>query len=116
VTVLGHVGCLLLGAAVGLGAVVVHRSGFPWGLTLALATTFAAPWWLLASRRPRTAGSYAVGWLAVLGLALVGRPEGDYVVAGDLAGYALMAAGLVLVPAGIVAFAGGRVRSTTVDT
>lgn len=115
-SLLRHVGSLVLGAAVALGAVAVHRSVFPLGLSLALATTFAVPWWLFVSSRPRTAGSYVVGWLAVLGVVLAGRPEGDYALAGDLEGYSLMAAGFVLVPAGVVAYAGGRVRSTTVET
>ena len=35
-------------------------------------------------------------------MVVVGRPEGDYALAGDLAGYALMAAGFVLVVVGIV--------------
>jgi len=100
----------VLGSLVALAALVVHRSALPWGLLLALVTTFAVPWWLLRSSAPRTAGSYVVGWLALLGLAVTGRPEGDFVVAADAPGYALLVAGLVLVLVGVVSFPRTRAR------
>lgn len=103
VTLLRHAGCLLLGVGVALAAAVVHRSAFPLGLLLALVTTFAVPSWLLRSRRPRTAASYVAGWLAVFGVLLLGRPEGDFLVAGDVEGYALMAAAFGLLVVGVVA-------------
>jgi uncharacterized membrane protein len=108
VELLRHVLSALTGAATGLAAVTVHRSAFPLGLLLALVTTFAVAWRLLRSSRPRTAGSFVLGWLVVLGVVLAGRPEGDYAIAADLPGYALLAAGLVLVVVGLVAVAGGR--------
>ena len=101
-----HAGCVLLGLLVALGAVAVHRLFFPWGLLLAVAATWAVPWRLLLSRSPRTAASYVVGWLALFALVVAGRPEGDYVLAGDLPGYTLMAAGFVLIVVGIVSIAG----------
>lgn len=107
-SLLRHLACFVVGAAVALAAVLEHRSAFPFGLVLALATTFAVPWWLLASTRPRTAASYVMGWLVVLGLVVVGRPEGDYALASDTAGYAMLGAGFLLVVVGIVAIAGGR--------
>jgi hypothetical protein len=97
-----HAGCVLLGVLVALGAVAVHRAYLPLGLVLALATTFSVPWRLLLSRWPRTATSYVVGWIAMFGLVIVGRPEGDYALAGDVPGYSLMAAGFVLLVVGIV--------------
>lgn len=106
VAALRHAGCLLLGVLVALAAVGVHRSLLPLGLLLAVATTWAVPWWLLRSPWPRAAASYCVGWLAMFGVVVAGRPEGDYALAGDLAGYSLMAAGFVLVIVGIVALAG----------
>jgi Family of unknown function (DUF6113) len=112
VSLLRHLGCVVVGALVALASVVVHRSAFPWGLLLALATTVAVPWWLLVSPWPRTAASYVVGWLVLLGFVVVGRPEGDYALASDLQGYSLMVAGMVLVLMGIVALAGGRRRTT----
>jgi hypothetical protein len=108
VTLLRHVGCLLLGVAVAVAAVAVHRSAFPAGLVLALVTTFAVPWRLIASTRPRTAASYVLGWLAVLVLVAFGRPEGDYALASDFEGYSLLVAGLPLLLVGIVSLAGGR--------
>jgi Family of unknown function (DUF6113) len=108
VSLLRHLACLVVGAAVALAAVLVHRSVFPLGLLLALATSFAVPWWLLGSTRPRTAASYVVGWLVVLGLVLDGRPEGDYALAGDLEGYTMLGAGFLLLVIGIVSIAGRR--------
>jgi hypothetical protein len=107
VSLLRHAGCVLLGVLVALAAVGVHRSLPPLGLLLAVATTWAVPWWLLRSRWRRTAASYCLGWLVMLGVVVAGRPEGDYVLAGDLAGYALMAAGFLVVVVGVVALAGG---------
>ncbi len=107
-TPLRHLACFVVGAAVALGAVLVHRSAFPLGLVLSLATTFAVPWWLFGSARPRTAASYVVGWLLVLGLVVAGRPEGDYALESDLDGYAMLGAGFLLVVVGIVAIAGRR--------
>jgi hypothetical protein len=107
-TLLRHLACLVLGSVVAVAAVAVHRSAFPLGLLLALVTTFAVPWRLLRSTRPRAAASYVVGWLVVLAVVVPGRPEGDYALAGDVRGYALMAAGFVLLLLGIVALAGGR--------
>ncbi len=111
-SLLRHLACFVVGAAVGLASLLVHRSVAPLGLVLALATTFAVPWWLLGSARPRTAASYAVGWLVVLALVVGGRPEGDFVLAGDLEGYAMLGAGFLLLVVGIVAFAGRRGATT----
>jgi hypothetical protein len=110
---LRHVGCLLLGAFVGLASVAVHRSDRPWGLLLALLTTFAVPGWLLGSPRAavrRAAASYVVGWLVVGAVILPGRPEGDYALASDPEGFALLGAGFMLVVVGVVSVAGGRRR------
>ena len=111
---LRHVGALLArGSSSRWRPWRVHRSPFPLGLLLAVATTYAVPWWLLRSRHPRTAASYAVGWLAVLA-AGGGRPARGRLRAGAATceGYALLAGSLGLVVVGIVAFAGGRASST----
>ncbi len=105
---LRHLGSLLLGTVVCLAAVAVHRSVFPAGALLAVLTSLALPWRLRRTRWPRTAASYVVGWLALLGVVVAGRPEGDYVLAGDPAGYAVLATGFVLVVVGVVSLAGGR--------
>jgi disulfide bond formation protein DsbB len=82
----------LLGAGSGIAAALLHQRW--WGLALGLlagvAVTVAVPagW----SRRV----SWTAGWLVAVGLAASRRPEGDYVVPGNAAGYALLIASLVL--------------------
>ncbi|GAA1547020.1 hypothetical protein GCM10009788_56460 [Nocardioides humi] len=95
---LSALGSLVLGAGVGLATVGLHRYG--WGLGLGAAATAATlvalpgGWW---ARLP-----FALGWVALLGVASVQRPEGDYVVAGDVSGYLLLAVGAVVLGAGCV--------------
>jgi len=112
VTPVRHLGAHLLGAVVALASVAVHREAFPIGAFLAIGTTFAVAWWLLRSRHPRTAATYVAGWLAVLAVVIAGRPEGDYALANDLAGYTLMGTGLLLVAVALVALTGSG-RSNT---
>ena len=102
-----HLGCLLLGGLVALASLLVHRSLFPVGLVVALLASYAVPLWLLRTSRPRTAASYVAGWLAVLALVLTGRPEGDYLVAGDVRGYLMLAGGFGLIVVALVSVAGG---------
>ena len=97
---LRHLGAAVLGLAVALAAVDVHRigpSGLPWGLVLAAAASAATAWWLRGSRAPRTAASYGAGWLVLFTVVVIGRPEGDYALAADLRGYAMMVLALVVV-------------------
>jgi hypothetical protein len=110
--VLRHVAALLVGGLVSVAALAVHRSAFPLGLLLAVVTTYAVPWWLLRGPEPRCASSYALGWLVVFGIAVAGRPEGDFVLAQDLRGLALMVAGVGLVVVAVVGLTGGRRTST----
>jgi hypothetical protein len=105
---LRHVASLLLGALVALAAVAVHRSAFPLGLLLAVVTSYAVPWWLLRSRFPRTASSFALGWLALFAVVVAGRPEGDFALAQDVQGISLMVAGFGLGVVAVVGFTGGR--------
>ena len=111
-----HVGTLVLGAVVALACLAVHRraagpgEALPWGVLLAGAYSWATGWWLRGSAQPRLATSYAAGWLVLFTLALVGRPEGDYLVAADLRGYALMAVALGVLAVGVVGL-GARSRS-----
>ena len=55
-------------------------------------------------RWPRLASTYSLGWLVVFALVMLGRPEGDYAIAGDVQGYTVMAAALGLVLVAIVGF------------
>jgi len=93
---LGLLTCVLvlaLGGVVGVAAVVLHD--WWWGLALAAAGTLALGWALRPGWSTRL--PYAVGWVVPLGFAMVPRPEGDYLVAGDLKGYLLIAVGMVLI-------------------
>lgn len=83
------------GALVSLATVAVH--GRWWGLLLGLAATAA---WLVALRG-WTRLPFAIGWVVVLAFAAPARPEGDVVVANDAAGWLLLAAGVVVLLAGI---------------
>ena len=107
-TLLRHAACLVLGGVVGLAALVVHRDAFPFGLALAVGTTLAVSWWLVSSSQPSSGTSYSLGWLAVLAGAVVGRPEGDFAVASDVAGYTLVACAAGEVLAGVVSLAVAR--------
>lgn len=85
-------GLLAGGFVVGVAAVAVHASA--WGLPLGAVATLAALLALPPGLWSRVA--YAAGWLVALGLAMVPRPEGDYAVASDVAGYILIGVGFVL--------------------
>ena len=90
--------CALLGMVVSACTVLLH--GYWWGMLLGLVTTAATMvalpggWW---ARLP-----FAAGWAAVLTAVTPERPEGDFLVAGDVAGYGLLAAGIVVFAAGFV--------------
>jgi hypothetical protein len=77
---------LVVGAATGLAAVVLHEIW--WGFLLTVAATLAVlvaigPGWL--TRLP-----FALGWVAVVVWMTPRRDEGDYLVSSDIPGYALL--------------------------
>ena len=82
---------LVVGAVTGVAAVAVHQRW--WGLALVVAavtaTLLALPrgWW---SRLP-----FALGFVALLGLAMTPRGEGDYLVPGNTRGYVLLGVGIL---------------------
>lgn len=102
----------LIGMATGVAAIALHRSGPGW-LTLAVAASLGVAWALRSGGTPRLGASYCVGWLVVLGFALAGRREGDYVVAGDTAGHVMMATGFALVVLGITSLGRGDLGAGT---
>jgi hypothetical protein len=106
------VAAAFIGAATGVAAIAVHRSGPGW-LTLAVAASLGVAWGLRSTETPRLGAAYCLGWLVVLGFALAGRAEGDYVLAGDTAGYVMMATGFALVVLGITSLGRGEVRPGT---
>jgi hypothetical protein len=82
----------LLGAATALATVVLHQVW--WGLLLSLAATVAVlvgvpRGWL--SRLP-----FALGWAGLVAWVAPQRPEGDYVIGSNTAGYALLGLALVV--------------------
>ena len=78
---------LLLGAATALATVAVHQAW--WGVLLGLAATLTA---LRALGRGWTTRlPYGLGWAAMVAWLAPRRPEGDYVISSDLAGYAVVA-------------------------
>ena len=91
---------LALGVLVGALGSFVHAqvvAGVPVGLLCAYALTAAALATAgLATRSRSGPAAISAGWLLALLLLSAPRPEGDLVVAGDLAGYAWSLGGLVL--------------------
>lgn len=86
------VGLLVGGLVVGIAAAAVHPTW--WGLPLALVTTAVTTYALpsgWARRMP-----FVLGWAVAVGVLSVPRAEGDYVIAGDLNGYALLVFGLAM--------------------
>ena len=86
------VALFVLGAASGLASVVLHDKSWLWlllALAAPLALAFAVPGGLLRL-------SYVAGWFALLLLAVLGRPEGDYAIRSGTRGYALLLGGMVL--------------------
>lgn len=79
------------GAATGVAAVALD--GYAWGAALGaaalLVTCHALP-------RGGARAGYALGATAVVGLAVVGRPEGDWAVVADWRGYLLLGATLAV--------------------
>jgi hypothetical protein len=90
--------CLVLGLVVGLSSAALHQRW--WGLLLAILATaaeaYALPsgWW---ARMP-----FATGWVAMVGYLANPRNEGDYVIATDPQGYALLAFAVALLVASMV--------------
>lgn len=84
--------CAVGGIVTSIAAVMVHQRW--WGLTLAVAAVAAATvalpagWW---TRLP-----FALGFVVVLGVAMVPRGEGDYLIPGNARGYVLLGVGFVL--------------------
>jgi hypothetical protein len=101
---------LLLGAAVAVAAIAVHRTvaGSVLSGAAALATMWTLRWWT-----PRAATAFAAGWLAVLLVAISGRGEGDYVVSSDLLGWSLVGFGFVVLVTGL---AWGRSPGARLDS
>ena len=95
---------LPVGMVTAIASLAVHDKSWAWFL-LAVAGPVAAvlalpPGW------PRS--GFGLGWVGVLMVALLGRPEGDYVVTSTVRGYTLLGTGLVLLMLVIVTLPVGR--------
>ena len=104
------VGWLLLvvgavaGMVTGVATIGVHDKSWAWFL-LAVGAPYAGavaapPGWARAG--------FALAWSGVVLTALLGRPEGDYVVTANARGYTLLVAALVLAVYAIVTLPVGR--------
>lgn len=92
------VAIVVLGAAVGLASVLTH--GRPLGLALGLVATSLGAYALPGGWSLRFA--FTTSWIAMLGVTLLPRSGGGYLIASDLEGYTLLGFGLVLMIVGIV--------------
>ncbi len=93
---------VLCGLAVGIPAVLFGERW--WAIPATLLMTSA---WAVALNVPARIG-FVVGWLVPVVAGAVTRGEGDYLIAGSLTGYLLLATGLVLVLATVVTLPGPR--------
>ena len=95
----------LAGLVAGLCSVALHGRG--WGLALAVAASvttalaFAPGWERLA---------YCLAYAAMTGYLSIPRPEGDYAIASDWAGYSMLTLAVTLLVIGVGTFR--RVRPT----
>ena len=85
-------GLLVLGLGTGLASVALHDKAWGWFLLAATAPLLT----LLVLPRGWLRSGFGLGWLLVLALALLGRPEGDAALVSDVRGYGLYAVGLVV--------------------
>jgi len=88
-----QVALALLAAAVGVvsGVCAVAFHHEPWGWWLAVVGLSAA---VLALRGWARVG-LTLGWLGVVFVAVLGRPEGDWAIGSDVSGYSLLGVALL---------------------
>lgn len=98
-------GALLAGAVTGLAGVVVHETS--WGLPLLAAATVSALMVLPRGRAGQT--PFGLGFVLVVLLAVVGRPEGDNAISASLHGYLLMTGGLMVLGLAVTSAVFGEV-------
>lgn len=105
----------LAGALVCVASLVAYRHlwrvgevPLPWGLLLAVvATYFGVRAAALLDGTAAGALWCAVGWVVVLFYLFNGRTEGDYLLAADWLGYAMILGGLLAAGAGVLVSMGG---------
>jgi hypothetical protein len=103
----------LLGAGVGLAGLVVHRDALwfagwplPWGALLAVAAPTVVG--IRLRRRAPLLLGYLAGWFALVMVALVTGPGGDFMLLSDVLGWGFLVTSLALM--GFVLVMGARAR------
>jgi hypothetical protein len=91
-------GLLVTGLIVGVASVAVHNTW--WGLPLALVATATTAYALPGGWTRRA--PFVLGWSAAVAALALPRPEGDFMIAGDVNGYVLLGFALVLLVASLV--------------
>ena len=103
---------LVVGAATGLAAVVVHSTLWGWllavGCVLVVAVALRPGWWTPAWW---VRSLFCGAWAATVFALAAPRPDGDYLVSGDAAGYGLLVVALVMVLVGLAGLVRGRARA-----
>lgn len=99
-------GLLVVGAGTGIATVALHQLW--WGFLLAFAATLATAYALPPGWWSRLA--FVVGWVLMVGWLALPRPEGDYLISSDVAGYAVLGLGLVLLTFGIATLPRPKMR------
>ncbi|GAB2816518.1 DUF6113 family protein [Streptomyces chlorus] len=90
-------GLFLLGAVVGVAGALVQPAWFPGGLLLALAAEAGlCLGGALALRSRAGAASAAAGWVLVVLLLTVSRPEGDFLFAAGAGSYLFLLGGIAV--------------------
>lgn len=90
--------CLVVGVGTGIASIALHEKSWGWFLL----TVVAPLSFTLALRAGWLRSSFAAGWIALVYLALQGRPEGDYAVMSTPRGYLLLGFGLLLIVVSVV--------------
>lgn len=90
--------CLLVGALTAVASIATHDRSWPW-LVLAVAAPAAT---LVALPAGLLRAGFGLGFVGVVLIATLGRPEGDYVISANGRGYALLLAALLLLMGSVV--------------
>ncbi|MEU0288726.1 DUF6113 family protein [Streptomyces sp. NPDC005908] len=90
-------GLLVLGAVVGIAGALVQPAWFPGGLLLALAGEAGLVLGASRATRGRSGGvAVAAGWMIMVILLTVSRPEGDFVFAAGSGSYLFLLGGIAV--------------------
>jgi hypothetical protein len=106
--VLGWALTAAAGALASVATVAVHDKSWAWWC-LAVGAPVATA---LALRPGGFRASFVAGWLLVLFLAVLGRPEGDFAVSATPRGYGLLLAGMLLLALAVATVRGPRRTAT----